>query len=264
MSSLSLQSDPSAARPAAAFVFDEMLRWFLPRRQQAQQPLLVPCDRRASVKDMIEALGVPHAEVTCIRVNQAAVQFDYLVRAGDVIEVSSSGVPPNDCAALRPPLTGSPRFVLDTHLGRLAAYLRMMGFDTLYRNDFPDDELAAISHRETRILLTRDVGLLKRSLVIYGYYVRATQPQASLIEVCRRFDLTRQTALFGRCIKCNGLLRAVDKDAVRDQLLPGTLRCYDQFHQCQSCGQVFWKGAHYERMKNLLALVLADGDSRLA
>jgi len=73
---------------------------------------------------------------------------------------------------VRPAFKGERRFVLDNHLGRLAAYLRMLGFDSLYRNDYHDEELARISANQQRTLLTRDRGLLKRNIVVHGYLVR--------------------------------------------------------------------------------------------
>ncbi|MEM4724977.1 MAG: Mut7-C RNAse domain-containing protein, partial [Candidatus Hadarchaeum sp.] len=157
---------------------------------------------------------------------------------------------------LRDPLVGRPSFVLDTHLGRLASYLRMLGFDTLYRNDYSDDELARISHDEKRILLTRDVGLLKRSVVTYGYFVRNTDPRKHLVEVMERFKLGKLVQPFRYCLKCNGLLIPVQKESVLDRLLPDTARYYDEFHLCQGCGQVYWKGSHYRRMQDFIAQVL--------
>lgn len=237
----------------ASFSFDENLRFFLPHHQAS---LTHSFDWRASVKDMIESLGVPHPEIERIVANHEPIGFDYIVEDGDQIEVFGPNGQQPSPLLLRPPYPGRPRFVLDTHLGRLAAYLRMMGFDTLYGNATPDDELAAISHDEGRILLTRDVGLLKRNLVIYGYYVRALQPKARLVEITQRFDLAEQVAPFKRCMKCNGLLYPVDKAEVLDRLPHGTAQYYERFHQCSSCQRVFWKGAHFQRMQQLMDSVL--------
>jgi len=132
---------------------------------------------RVSIKDAIESLGVPHTEIAAIVVGSTAVDFAYIVRDSDHVEVFPRPAPAAH-APLRPPFPGPPRFVLDTHLGQLASYLRMLGFDTLYRNDYADEELARIASQDPRILLTRDRGLLKRSIVTYGRYVRATDPQA--------------------------------------------------------------------------------------
>ena len=96
------------------------------------------------------------------------------------------------------------RFVLDTHLGQLAVYLRMLGFDAVYSNDATDAVLAGISSAERRVLLTRDRGLLKRKIVEYGYCVRQTEPRAQLVCVLRRYDPA--AAQLAALRACNGLL----------------------------------------------------------
>jgi uncharacterized protein with PIN domain len=134
----------------------------------------------------------------------------------------------------------------------------MMGFDTLYRNDYHDEELAQVSHDENRVLLTRDVGLLKRSIVTYGYYVRETHREKQLVEITRRFNLPASAVPFKHCMKCNGLLKPVAKETVLDRLHDGTAWYYDEFHRCQSCQRIYWKGPHYQRMQQLMEQVLSD------
>lgn len=243
----------------AFFHFHDELDFFLPRRFK-QGVVEHPFDWRASVKDMIESLGVPHAEVELIVANDKSVDFNYVVMPDDRIDVypQSYNVARADKVPLRPPLPGSPSFILDQHLGRLAAYLRMMGFDTLYRNDYHDEELAQVSHDENRVLLTRDVGLLKRSIVTYGYYVRETHREKQLVEITRRFNLPPSAVPFKHCMKCNGLLKPVAKETVLDSLPDGTSRYYDEFHRCQSCQRIYWKGPHYQRMQQLMEQVLSD------
>lgn len=242
----------------AYFRFYDELNTFLPSRYK-QTVIEKPFNWRASIKDMIESIGVPHAEIELLMVNGVSVDFTYIVCDGDQIEVYPRFelVVADAKVRLRPPLNPfEARFILDTHLGRLAAYLRMIGFDTLYRNDYPDDELAAVSHQENRILLTRDVGLLKRGIVTYGYFVRETQPKRRLREVTRRFNLLEAITPFKYCMKCNGLLSAVEKSAVFELLPADTAQFYDEFHQCQSCHQVYWKGPHYQRMQLFIQEVL--------
>ncbi len=244
----------------AYFEFHGPLNDFLPRARR-RQVLQHPFDWRASIKDMIESLGVPHAEVEQIAVNGAGVDFEYIVAPDDRIAVYPYAATPEieNPVALRPPFDQTPRFILDTHLGRLAAYLRMMGFDTLYRNDYPDDELAQVSHAETRILLTRDVGLLKRSLVIYGCFVRQTNPRGQVAWAVERFQLATDLTPFKRCIKCNGLLQPVPKADIIDRLPVDTARYYDVFHQCPDCVQIYWKGAHFEKMQALIDELTGQG-----
>ena len=217
------------------------------RRQRAFD---VPHNIRRSIKDLIESLGIPHTEIDLILANGRSVGFDYLVRDGDRISVypvfESLDITP--LVRVRPTPLRETRFVLDVHLGKLAAYLRMVGFDTLYRNDYEDEELARISSEERRILLTRDRGLLKRSQVTHGYLVREDSPRRQLVEVLRRFDLFGQIHPLARCMRCNGQLRPVAKEDVLDRLPPRTQQYYDRFCACEACGQVYWPGSHYARM----------------
>ena len=228
--------------------YAELNDFLPPARRQA--PVVAPCAERASVKDLIEALGVPHPEVDLVVVDGEPVDFSYLVRDGDRIGVyppfTTLDVTP--LARVRPAPLPEPRFVLDTHLGKLAAYLRMLGFDTRYRNDADDEELARVAGGEQRILLTRDLGLLKRRAVIHGYFVRETDPWRQVVEVLRRFDLFGALAPLQRCLHCNGLLAPVDKGRVLDRLPPRTRQYYDEFRLCEGCDRVYWPGSHYQRM----------------
>jgi uncharacterized protein len=213
---------------------------------------------KASIKDMVESLGVPHCEIELLLVNGRAVDFEYIVQPNDCIEVYDchADLPVEARQTLRPLLTGKPRFILDTHLGRLASYLRMMGFDTLYRNDYSDDELAFVSNVEQRVLLTRDIGLLKRSLVVYGRFMRQTDPRRQIVEVLHHYKLTTEVVPLQRCLKCNGLLQGVEKSQILQYLTPTTAAYYDVFHQCDQCGQIYWKGSHYNKMQAFMAQVI--------
>jgi uncharacterized protein with PIN domain len=213
---------------------------------------------RVSVKDMIEALGVPHTEVDLVLVNGEPIDFTYLVQDGDHISVypvfESFDITP--VLRLRPRPLRQARFVLDIHLGKLARHLRMLGFDSLYRNNFSDEELADLSSSQSRILLTRDRGLLKRSVVTHGYCLRETDPRRQLFEVLLRFDLFSSIAPFSRCMGCSGLLKPVLKEVIQDQVLPETRRYFDEFQKCDDCGKVYWQGSHYQRMRQFIEQIL--------
>jgi uncharacterized protein with PIN domain len=211
-----------------------------------------------AVRDLIESLGVPHTEVDLILANGESVGFDYAVCGGDRISVypvfESLDIGP--LARVRPQPLRDPRFVADVHLGRLAAYLRMLGFDTLYRNDAPDEELARTASEQERILLTRDRGLLMRGAVTRGYCVRETRPRPQLAEVLARFDLGRLAAPFTRCLACNAPLEPAAKETVADRLPAGVCQRHEEFLECPACRRVYWKGTHYERMSRLVERVL--------
>lgn len=215
---------------------------------------------RASIKDTIESLGVPHPEVDAILVNGEAVDFSYIVQDCDRIIVYPVSVASQINPTIRLGLIDLTeyRFILDIHLGKLANALRLLGFNTLYRNDYDDIELAQVSADEDRILLTRDKGLLMRSIVRYGYYVRSTNPEEQIIEVMQRFNLFSSILPFHRCIRCNGLLESVSKDAIIEQLPENTKLNVDKFHRCQDCTQIYWQGSHFERMQQFIDGVLAS------
>lgn len=206
-----------------------------------------------AIKDTIEALGVPHPEVELVLANSQSVDFNYSLQDGDHFSVYPhfTSLSLGSLQLLRPPLRSS-RFVLDVHLGKLATYLRLLGFDTWYSYDYDDAELAAISDSEQRILLTRDRGLLKRSIVTYGYWVRAIEPMQQCREVLQRFALRSKVQPFRRCLRCNGVLVSVELDEVSARLPPKTRQYYDEFYLCQRCQQVYWKGSHYSDLQKLV------------
>ena len=150
------------------------------------------------------------------------------------------------------------RFILDNHLGKLAASLRMLGFDTLYRNDYQDDELAATAAAEQRILLTRDRRLLMRKVIPRGYCVRPDDPQQQIRAVLHRYNLYRQVRPFQRCLRCNHPLQPVAKAEVFERLEPLTKLYFDEFSICPSCNQVYWEGSHYDTHAALIADLVKD------
>jgi len=233
--------------------FYEELNDFLPLEKR-KKSFLCAFKQPGSVKDFIESLGVPHTEIDLILVNSRSVDFSYCIKDGDRISVypvfESLDISP--IIKLHPKLLRDSRFVLDTHLGRLAAYLRMIGFDTLYRNDYDDPTLANISVVEKRILLTCDKRLLMRKQITHGYYVRARQPQQQLLEVIYRFDLFNSLQPFTRCMHCNGNIQRISKSEIEQHLMPQTKEHYDQFWQCRDCKKIYWQGSHYRRMQQLI------------
>lgn len=212
----------------------------------------------ASVKDMIESMGIPHTEVDLVLVNGTPVDFSRVVQDGDRISVYPAFASPDvhPPRQLRPPLHKH-RFVLDTHLGRLSTYLRLLGFDALYDTSWDDKALSQISAHDDRVLLTRDCGLLKRGEVVYGYFVRATAPKQQVIEVLRRFNLFSTVAPFRRCLRCNAVLKPVSKDSILERLPPRTREIYEEFLTCPSCNRIYWGGSHYAHMERFVQQILA-------
>ena len=245
--------DHAPRRWRAEFRFYEELSDFLPDERR-KVSFIHEFTGTPSVKDTIEALKIPHTEVDLILMDGQSVGFDRLLTGGERVAVypvfEALDIAP--LVRLRPRPLRDPRFVLDVHLGKLARYLRMLGFDSLYENDLDDPTIIAISLRERRIILTRDRGILKNGAVTHGYWLRATQPREQLREVVRAFDLQRRIEPFSRCLVCNGPLQAVDKSEVLERLPTRVKDCYDRFVRCQNCDGIYWAGSHYERMRKLV------------
>ncbi len=233
----------------ATFIFTGELDDLLARDRRGKEIILNFASHQ-SVKHLIEALGIPHVEIGSVIADGRQVEDNYRPHDGDRIEVRP--------AADLPP---EPRFLLDNHLGRLAAYLRMLGFDCLYDNAFSDEQIAGILADDPRVLLTRDRRLLMRKVVRYGYCLRSLEPQEQLREVVQRFDLRAQAQPFHRCLHCNHVLERVEKSAVLDRLEPKTKLYYNEFVRCPACGNIYWKGSHYDRMQAIVEKILQEGES---
>ena len=219
---------------------------------------------RVSVKDLIESLGIPHTEVNLILIDGESASFEQHLNGGEYISVyppframeigSASKVSPEPLPEIR--------FVLDAHLGKLTAYLRMLGFDCFYSNSADDDELTSVSAGQRRILLTCDRGLLKRSRIIHGYLVRTRYPEKQLIEIIQRYDLVDHFQPFSRCIHCNTALLPISKDKIVDRLPEKVIDFCDEFTICQTCDHVYWKGTHYENMLDFIQRIKSEAQKK--
>lgn len=211
---------------------------------------IIPIYPQQTVKDLIESMGVPHTEVDLILINGESVDFSYIVKNEDKISVypvfESFNI--KQVTKLRPEPLRNLTFILDVHLGKLTRDLRMLGFDSLYTNNYRDEEIAEISHQEGRIVLTRDRGLLKRAVITRGYYLRSDNPKEQIIEVVKRFDLLSLCKPLTRCIRCNGLLKETTREEVVDELEPKTKKYFHVFYRCKGCKKIYWRGSHYEDM----------------
>ena len=257
-------SEASAAVQATFRFYEELNDFLVPERRGRE--FSAPCARAATTKHMIEALGVPHTEVELILLNGESVGFDRLLADGDRVAVYPTFEAFDVTPLLRlreRPLRVS-RFVADAHLGGLAHLLRMMGFDTLYDNNFADDEIERLAGAERRIVLTRDRELLKRRGVTHGMYVRALRSPTQLREVFDRLQLARAARPFTRCLHCNARLVSIDKAQALPVLPPRVAALFDRFSACEGCARVFWEGSHWHRMRDLIDDVLGrDGRSLL-
>ena len=235
------QAEPGRLIPASALVF--------PRRPG--QPALVvrSLTEPSSVKDLIESVGVPHCEVGAVfsLVSCQELSLDSLTVPGDVLEIR--GMPPRPLA--------SPRFLCDGHLGKLALLLRVMGFDTAWDESWSGPGMARRGINENRTVLTRSRSLLKRAAMDNAMLIRSDVPDEQACEVVRRFLLTDQVRMFGRCSKCNGLLHEVAKADVAPRIPPKTAKWLDTYYLCRECDQLFWEGTHVTVLRRRIEKILA-------
>lgn len=203
-----------------------------------------------AVKDTIEALGVPHGEVDGLVINGRSVGFYEPVKGNDTIAVypDSSKIRLRKIKRLKPKLPANPKFILDVHLGKLTRHLRLLGFDCLYQRSYKDQDIVETTLSQRRIVLTRDVGLLKNKLIKFGYFIRHTEPDKQIREVITKFSLSFKTKPFHRCLECNGLIRRISFLRVINHLPPKVSKYYKEFVTCRICGRVYWKGSHYKQL----------------
>jgi uncharacterized protein with PIN domain/sulfur carrier protein ThiS len=229
----------------ARFQFDDALWPFLNRKFRGQA-FTYKCARAATLKNAIEALGVPHTEVGAVSVNGEPATLQRIVREGDAVEVHRAGTEE---------MGSVPIFVADAHLGGLARFLRMAGFDTEHRNTLDDGEIRKLAEEHGRIVLTRDRELLKSRAIRRGCYVRALKPPAQLQEVAERYGLAPLARPFTLCLQCNLPLHAVERTSVAHRVPEKVLELHQAFTHCPRCDRVYWPGNHYARMRERLDLL---------
>jgi uncharacterized protein with PIN domain len=223
------------------------IRW---RRRAFPYAFTVP----GSVKDALESLGVPHPEIDLILINGQPAGFDRILADGDRV-AAFPGFRRLDISGISPvhvPPPAEPRFALDGHLGRLARYLRLLGFDATHRPQTDDADLVNRATAEERILLTRDLDLLKRRVVRRGYRVRNTDPRRQAAEVVRHFGLGERLAPFTRCLTCGERLRPATLEEVAARIPPAVATWSTAFHRCPGCERVYWPGSHHRRLSSLV------------
>lgn len=238
---------------AVEFRFYEELNDFLPagKRRQAFTHCVFGTP---SVKDTIEALGVPHTEVDVILVNGRSVEFSHLLRGGERVAVypTFERLDVSPLTRLRPRPLRVTRFIADVHLGTLARYLRLLGFDTLWRNDFDDETIIDLALDERRIILTRDRGILRNGRVTHGYWLRASDPMAQVEEVVRALDLSSSLRPYARCLECNGEIDGIEPQQAAGAVPLQVLVAFNDFSRCRQCGRVYWAGSHKKRLEEVI------------
>jgi uncharacterized protein len=224
-----------------------------------QRTIILAYKTPITVGEVAESMGIPLSEVKLILVNSEPSKFSQRLKENDFISLYPA-IENLDISLLTDKELESasrPRFILDAHLGKLAKYLRMLGFDTLYRNDFEDNRIISIAKQEDRFILTQDKLLLRSKEVINGYYVRSIEKHKQIREIVQKFGLNTMFRSFTRCMSCNAELVKKEKAEIINKIDDETAQVFNDFFYCPNCDKVFWKGSHFERMEKLILSLLS-------
>ncbi|MDP8205498.1 MAG: Mut7-C RNAse domain-containing protein [Candidatus Electryonea clarkiae] len=240
------------------FRFYGELNDLLPEKLR-QHEFRIKITARASIKDAVEARGVPHTEVTLLLLNGNVSGWEKVLESGDRISAFPNGY--NLDLEKISPIFSHPaqpiRFALDIHLRKLAYYLRMLGFDTYYRNEeISESDLVAISINEGRVILTMGRKLLMRKNLKYGRVVRNNIPRLQVVEILKRYKCIDMIKPFTRCMLCNVWLEVVQGEDVEDIIPERVWQRYlaerFKFRRCDGCKRVYWQGTHFDSMQSLI------------
>ncbi|HVN49135.1 MAG TPA: Mut7-C RNAse domain-containing protein [Bacteroidota bacterium] len=235
------------------------IRWYgelndhLPLEQQYSH-IVHHLERRITVGEFVSRFDIPVDSIDLVLVNGTSVDLEYFLNDRDTIAVFPV-FESFDISSLEKihehPLR-RPKFVLDVHLGKLANHLRMLGFDTLYRNDYTDDLLCQISLREHRTLLSKDRSLIETKSLTHAYFVKNKNPRLQLLEVLNRFQLLSLASPFTRCIECNTILQPIEMKQILFRLPAPVKEWCTEYQWCSVCDRIYWKGTHFKKMQEFI------------
>jgi hypothetical protein len=243
----------------AIFRFYEELNDFLPKRRR-KTDFRVDFKRRRSVKDMIEALGVPHTEIDLILVNGKSVDFAYVPKDVDRISVYPvfESLNIENVTRLRKVPLRKTKFIADIHLGDIVKYMRALGFDVFFNPSFSSRKIIDISKMENRIILTKSRRLLKFKEVTHAIYIRPGTTAEQIKRILDYLDIKDSINPFSRCLRCNSVVKSVPKESIADRIPPKTKEFCDQYTYCKFCDKIYWNGTHYIKMNKAIDHILSN------
>lgn len=223
-----------------------------------QQDIFIETENETPVGSLIENFGLPCSFVDLILVNGRSVGFDYLVNNNDRISVYPVFERMNivSISMLKQSPLRRLSFICDVHLGRLAKYLRILGFDTVYNNDYDKNRLIRVSNSENRILLSRSESLINNKQLTRRCLVVSADPEEQVRKIISDFDLKNDMAPMTRCLKCNARIQTVEKEATLDPAVRNVHELNSEFSKCPGCGKIYWRGSHYESMRTWIHHIL--------
>ncbi len=246
--------------PTAHLTFHHDLQKLL-RKKMAGKTVSYTLNRRASIKDIIESLNIPHTEVGLILLGSKEIGFGYIPTGGEEIDIQPFC---EKVSVFRPTLL-RPKpeayiFMVDINAQKLARNLRILGLDTTLVPDLRLVQIGSAAAEQQRILISRNRELLKCKTVIHGYLLQSEHHVQQLQEVVKRYKLQAHIKPFSRCVNCNTVLRSVSKQTISHRLEPLTRKYYNTFKQCTDCKKIYWQGSHHNHMHQLIEETISDSD----
>ena len=248
--------------PIATFRFYEELNDFLPMHRR-KTDFQAGFTGRRSIKDMIESLGVPHAEVDLILVNGESVGFDYIVQDGDRVSVYPifESLYIQNVTRLRNIPLRRTKFIADSNLRKIVKYMRALGFDVFSHPSLSPQKIIEVSKKENRIILTMSRKLLKFKDVTHGIFIRPGTTEEQIKRILDLLDIRKSIKPFSRCLRCNSLLKAVGKEEIAARTPPKVKAICDDYSYCSSCDKIYWEGIHFTEMKRVIDRILGHPES---
>lgn len=152
--------------------------------------------------------------------------------------------------------TATMKFIVDCMLGKLAKWLKILGFDVLYFSKVDDSELLPLTQKEKGILLTRDNALLEKAGTGNGFFIRSEKWREQVRQVLEELNLWGKVRPYSRCLECNLRLKNLPKKSAKNLVAPFVYKHADSFAICPRCGRVFWQGTHYRDMDRKIKAIL--------
>jgi uncharacterized protein with PIN domain len=215
---------------------------------------------RESIKDMIEALGVPHTEVDLILVNGMSVDFGYILQDGDRISVYPvfESLDIRDVTHLREIPLRETRFIADVNINDIVKYMRALGLDVYCDPTLSPRDIIRVSRAEKRAILTKNRKLLKHRDVARGIFIRPGTTVEQIRGIVDFLSLRGVITPFSRCLECNSSLVSITKESVYDRIPPKAREVYDDYSYCSGCDRIYWQGTHFARIKRVVDEILAE------
>lgn len=245
--------------PKATFRFYEELNDFLPRHRR-KTDFEVEIKGKRSIKDMIEALGVPHTEIDLILVKGESVDFTYILQEGDRISVYPvfESLNIGNVSRLRKLPLRKTKFIADINLGHIVKYMRLLGFDVRFDTLLSNRQIIVISRKENRIVLTRSRNLLRFKDITHGIFIHPGTTEEQVRGIIDFLDIMDNVKPFSRCLRCNSPLKTIPNESIIERIPPKTRVLCDEYSYCKPCEKIYWKGTHFTKMKRMVDRILGQ------